>query len=78
MRQSEKHDGSFDHLMTVAEVAEITGTSPASIYRDIAARKITVYRLRGQIRIDASSLAEYLERHRQPSLETIKPNRNHF
>ena len=70
---------SVDRLRTVAEISAIIGVSPDFIYREIAARKLAVYRLRGQsIRVDLNDLAEYLERHHHASFETIKPTRKHF
>ncbi|WP_153558163.1 helix-turn-helix domain-containing protein [Roseimaritima sediminicola] len=67
-----------ERLRTVAEIAEITGTSTSFIYREIRDRKIAVYRLRGQIRIDVSSLADYLERHHQTALAAVTPQKKHF
>lgn len=62
MRQPEQHQGSVDRLNTVAESAHLLGTSAAFLYGEIAARRMSVVRIRGQVRIDASSFAEYLER----------------
>ncbi|MEO1523926.1 MAG: helix-turn-helix domain-containing protein [Planctomycetota bacterium] len=78
MTRPEQHEEPGTHLMTVAEVAATIGMSPDFVYREVAARRIGVYSLRGQIRIDASSLSEYLERHHRPSLETIRPSKKHF
>lgn len=72
---SQKHN---ERLMTVAQVASFVGVSPDFIRREIAAGHISVYRLRGAIRISNDDLSEYLERHHQVSTESVEPKRTHF
>lgn len=79
MKHRDQYDSLNVRLRTVAEVAAILGVSTDFIYREVAARRLAAYRLRGHsIRIELKAVLEYLERHHQSSLETIKTNRIHF
>ncbi|MEP4337345.1 MAG: helix-turn-helix domain-containing protein [Roseobacter sp.] len=78
MKDLDLFDSSIEQLITVSDAAAQCGVSRSFLYREIAARRIAHYRLRGQIRIAASALADYLARHHQSSIGTISPTRKHF
>lgn len=78
MKFSKQNETPNDRLKTAAEAADQLGVSADFIRREISAGRISVYRLRGAIRISNDDLNEYLERHHQVSTETVEPKRNHF
>lgn len=66
------------NLMTTAEVADLTGFSRAFIYREIAAGRLSAFRIRKAIRISQSDLQDYLERRHQVAKDTSGAKRKHF
>jgi excisionase family DNA binding protein len=78
MSETSEGGKEIERLMTVAEAARQLGVSADFIRRELSAGNISVYRIRGALRISPSDLREYLERHHQPSSETLEPKRSHF
>jgi len=78
MSQVQKFGRQGERLKTIAETAELLGVSHDFIRREITANRISVYRIRGAIRISNEDLNEYLERHHQVSAESVEPKRSHF
>lgn len=68
----------LEHLMHVADAADLLAVSKTFLYREISAKRISVIRIRGRIRIAPTDLTDYLERHRDRSFDSSKPNRKHF
>ena len=53
-----------EQLLTAERVAELTGLSRRSVYREIDAGELDAYRLRGRVRIPEAALESWLEAHR--------------
>ncbi len=50
-------------LLSVEQVAELTGLSKRSVYRAVDAGELVAYRLRGRVRIPESALEDWLAAH---------------
>jgi excisionase family DNA binding protein len=48
-------------LLTVTEVAQVTGLSPNAVYRAISAGELQAAKLRGRLRVPASALDEWID-----------------
>jgi excisionase family DNA binding protein len=53
-----------ERLLTVERVAELTGLSRRSVYREVDAGGLDAYRLRGRVRIPEAALESWLEARR--------------
>ncbi len=59
-----------EQLLTVERVAELTGLSRRSVYREIDAGELDAYRLRGRVRIPEAALESWLEARRVVAAES--------
>ena len=60
-RMSERHRGPAKRLLSVGEVAELTGLSRSLIYREIERGHLAAYRVGSRVRMDPTAVASWKE-----------------
>lgn len=75
-RKADKSE--LGQLLCVEEVASRISCSKSYVYREIAASRLSVFRLRNRIRISEEDLAAYLERHREAADFSRLAKKQHF
>lgn len=60
-RMSERHGGAAKRLLSVGQVAELTGLSCSLIYREIERGHLAAYRVGSRLRIDPDAVASWKE-----------------
>ena len=60
----DKHTGESDRVFTIAEVAEDLKVATRTVRRRITAGELVVHRFGNVVRVAASDLRAFLERHR--------------
>ena len=67
------HDEPAFRLLTVADVADLTGLSESAIYRAVANGELSASRLRGRLRVLLSDLETWIEVNRVQPVDPPRP-----
>lgn len=75
MSRQVAHDELAFRLLTVADVADLTGLSESAVYRAIATGELCASRLRGRLRVLLSDLEKWIETSRVRPVDPPEPSR---
>ncbi len=63
----------IERLLTLDEAAEVLHVHKRTIERLVAARRLTVVRFRGAVRVDPADLRDFIDSHREQAEPVTRP-----